>query len=171
MILQYCCSGFPHSDICVSMDICSSTQLFAACHVLLRLLMPRHSSYALLRLTSPKNFRFLVLSNSFKNNLSFSLSSLRFYVSKFCSVISSRYLVQLSQHFFVTLFLFEKTFSFLLLLLIQFSNIVEIHFFVQIAFRNPSLFQWFLLFPKKFDFVSFPGTLLSFKPGFEVRLL
>ena len=52
MMLQYCCSGFPHSDICGSMDICSSPQLFAACHVLLRLLMPRHSSYALLRLTS-----------------------------------------------------------------------------------------------------------------------
>ena len=125
MILQYCCSGFPHSDICGSMDICSSPQLFAACHVLLRLLMPRHSSYALLRLTSPKNFRFLVLSNSSKNNLKFSLSSLRFYVSKFCSVISFRYLVQLSQHFFVTLFLFEKTFIFLLLLLIQFSNIIS----------------------------------------------
>ena len=39
---------FPHSDICGSMLICSSPQLFAACHVLLRLLMPRHSPYALL---------------------------------------------------------------------------------------------------------------------------
>ena len=55
MILQYCCSGFPHSDICGSMDICSFPQLFAACHVLLRLLMPRHSSYALLRLTSSES--------------------------------------------------------------------------------------------------------------------
>ena len=53
-IIQYCCIGFPHSDICGSMDICSSPQLFAACHVLLRLLMPRHSSYALLRLTSSR---------------------------------------------------------------------------------------------------------------------
>ena len=41
---------FPHSDICGSRLICSSPQLFAACHVLLRLLMPRHSPYALLRL-------------------------------------------------------------------------------------------------------------------------
>ena len=32
-------------------DICSSSQLFAACHVLLRLLMPRHSPYALISLT------------------------------------------------------------------------------------------------------------------------
>ena len=42
--------GFPHSDICGSKLICSSPQLFAACHVLLRLLMPRHSPCALLRL-------------------------------------------------------------------------------------------------------------------------
>ena len=44
--------GFPHSDICGSKLICSSPQLFAACHVLLRLLMPRHSPCALLRLNS-----------------------------------------------------------------------------------------------------------------------
>ena len=41
---------FPHSDICGSKLICSSPQLFAACHVLRRLPMPRHSPYALLRL-------------------------------------------------------------------------------------------------------------------------
>ena len=41
---------FPHSDICGSMLICSSPQLFAACHVLLRRLVPRHPPYALLRL-------------------------------------------------------------------------------------------------------------------------
>ncbi len=39
--------GFPHSEICGSMYICYSPQLIAACHVLLRLLMPRHSPYAL----------------------------------------------------------------------------------------------------------------------------
>ena len=44
--------GFPHSDICGSKLICSSPQLFAACHVLHRLLMPRHSPYALLSLNS-----------------------------------------------------------------------------------------------------------------------
>ena len=52
MMLQYCYSGFPHSDICGSMDICSSPQLFAACHVLLRLLVPRHPPYALFCLTN-----------------------------------------------------------------------------------------------------------------------
>ena len=41
---------FPHSEICGSMLICSSPQLIAACHVLRRLPMPRHSPYALVRL-------------------------------------------------------------------------------------------------------------------------
>ena len=41
---------FPNSEICGSKLICSSPQLIAACHVLLRLLMPRHSPYALVRL-------------------------------------------------------------------------------------------------------------------------
>ena len=47
-------SGFPHSEISGSMRICRSPKLIAACHVLLRLLMPRHSPYALLSL----NFQF-----------------------------------------------------------------------------------------------------------------
>ena len=37
MVLEVCSSGFPHSDIRGSMDICSSPRLFAAYHVLLRL--------------------------------------------------------------------------------------------------------------------------------------
>ena len=40
-------TGLPHSDICGSRDICSSPQLFAAYHVLLRLREPRHPPYAL----------------------------------------------------------------------------------------------------------------------------
>ena len=51
-ILEYCSSGFPHSEISGSTDICSSPKLIAACHVLLRLLMPRHPPCALFRLTS-----------------------------------------------------------------------------------------------------------------------
>ena len=42
---------FPHSDICGSMDICSSPQLFAAYHVFRRLLVPRHPPCALISLT------------------------------------------------------------------------------------------------------------------------
>ena len=48
---RYCRDGFPHSDISGSMLICSSPKLFAACRVLHRLLMPRHSPCALSSLT------------------------------------------------------------------------------------------------------------------------
>ena len=41
-------AGFPHSDICGSRLICSSPQLFAAYHVFLRLLVPRHPPCALI---------------------------------------------------------------------------------------------------------------------------
>ena len=43
---------FPHSDICGSRIICISPQLFAAYHVFLRLLVPRHPPCALLCLIS-----------------------------------------------------------------------------------------------------------------------
>ena len=45
-------AGFPHSEICGSQDICSFPQLIAACHVFLRLLVPRHPPCALSCLTS-----------------------------------------------------------------------------------------------------------------------
>ena len=48
---EVCSAGFPHSDIRGSMDICSSPRLFAAYHVFLRLLVPRHPPCALLSLT------------------------------------------------------------------------------------------------------------------------
>ena len=44
-------AGFPHSDIHGSKDICSSPWLFAAYHVFLRLLVPRHPPCALIGLT------------------------------------------------------------------------------------------------------------------------
>ena len=50
-IHRYCLCGFPHSEISGSSLICSSPKLFAACHVLHRLLMPRHSPCALISLT------------------------------------------------------------------------------------------------------------------------
>ena len=43
--------GLPHSDIPGSKLVCSSPRLFAACHVLHRLLAPRHSPYTLSSLT------------------------------------------------------------------------------------------------------------------------
>ena len=41
-------AGLPHSDISGSKPVCSSPELFAAYHVLLRLRKPRHPPYALL---------------------------------------------------------------------------------------------------------------------------
>ena len=49
---EYCSAGFPHSEISGSMRMCRSPKLIAACHVLRRLLMPRHSPCALFRLTN-----------------------------------------------------------------------------------------------------------------------
>ena len=45
-------AGFPHSDISGSKRICRSPKLIAACRVLHRLPMPRHSPCALFRLNS-----------------------------------------------------------------------------------------------------------------------
>ena len=50
-LTEYCSAGFPHSEICGSKLMCSSPQLIAACRVLHRLLMPRHSPCALISLT------------------------------------------------------------------------------------------------------------------------
>ena len=51
-LLEYCSSGFPHSEISGSMDICSSPKLIAAYHVFRRLSVPRHPPYALCSLTT-----------------------------------------------------------------------------------------------------------------------
>ena len=51
-ILEVCSSGFPHSEISGSKDICSSPKLFAAYHVFHRLLVPRHPPCALSSITN-----------------------------------------------------------------------------------------------------------------------
>jgi hypothetical protein len=62
--------GFPHSDIPGSKPACGSPRLFAACHVLHRLLAPRHPLYALssliIKLTQ------YVVSRGARNRLRFS---------------------------------------------------------------------------------------------------
>ena len=50
-IHEVCSCGFPHSDICGSLRICRSPQLFAAYHVFHRLSVPRHPPCALFCLT------------------------------------------------------------------------------------------------------------------------
>ena len=51
-VTEVCSARFPHSEICGSMDICSSPQLIAAYHVFRRLSVPRHPPCALFCLTS-----------------------------------------------------------------------------------------------------------------------
>ena len=58
---RVCRGGFPHSEISGSMRICRSPKLIAACHVLLRLLMPRHSPCALISLTFCKSPNLVLL--------------------------------------------------------------------------------------------------------------
>ena len=48
----FCPRGFPHSEISGSKPACGSPKLIAACHVLLRLLLPRHPPCALSSLTT-----------------------------------------------------------------------------------------------------------------------
>ena len=57
--------GFPHSDICGSLCICHSPQLFAAYHVFHRLSVPRHPPRALSCLTSSgllSSYNFVMIS-------------------------------------------------------------------------------------------------------------
>ena len=55
-ILEVFSSRFPHSEISGSMGICPSPKLFAAYHVLHRLLVPRHPPYALISITKRCQF-------------------------------------------------------------------------------------------------------------------
>ena len=48
--------GFPHSEIAGSKPVCGSPRLFAAYHVLHRLLAPRHSPYTLSSLIITPDF-------------------------------------------------------------------------------------------------------------------
>ena len=54
--------GFPHSDIDGSRDMCSSPSLFAACHVLLRLPVPKASALRPFCLTALKVYSVILLS-------------------------------------------------------------------------------------------------------------
>ena len=77
----YCPAGLPHSDIPGSMDICSSPRLFAACHVLLRLLMPRHSPCALSSLTYRRSHSDLSENSWFSLRIMQALQRSKLYVT------------------------------------------------------------------------------------------
>ena len=111
-ILEYCSSGFPHSEISGSMRMCRSPKLIAACHVLLQLLMPRHSPCALISLTYCKRpFGSLLHSTNYAGSRLVHCSVLPFIikVSTFQDASLSRcYLsVACSQYFESLLFSFQ----------------------------------------------------------------
>ena len=80
---------FPHSDICGSQDICSLPQLFAAYHVLLRLLVPRYPPYALCSLTWFSWKASFYLSNLLQNflNIQRIISSILFRLYSYYSLL------------------------------------------------------------------------------------
>ena len=72
-LTEYCSAGFPHSEIPGSMLMCSSPRLIAACHVLHRLSMPRHSPCALISLTSSERTSYPSLPCKHESSLTSSL--------------------------------------------------------------------------------------------------
>ena len=80
-LTEYCSAGFPHSEICGSKLMCSSPQLIAACHVLLRLLMPRHSPCALSSLTYRRSHSDLSENSWFSLRIMQALQRSKLYVT------------------------------------------------------------------------------------------
>ena len=65
MIPEVCSGGFPHSEISGSRAICASPELFAACHVFLRLPVPRHPPCALSCITNSLKVRDVLQGNTY----------------------------------------------------------------------------------------------------------
>ena len=117
LCIQYMITGsspawFPNSDIRGSRLICSSPRLFAACHVLRRLLMPRHSPYALFSL----NFLFSslawvsqIISLQWKSFFAFMFFALTLSSLGSIAVFLPRFL---ARPFYLTLFLKSQNYLF-----------------------------------------------------------
>ena len=121
--------GFPHSEIPGLALICSYPRLIAACHVLLRLLMPRHSPYALLRL----NFSLL----------------LRLVLFAYCM----RFAILFSSWFFFLSF--EKTLFTTLVLILYFTTLVwKDQFFFNCFSLFSYLFVSYSVFNDRFEALS-----------------
>ena len=119
---------FPNSDIRGSGLICSSPRLFAACHVLRRLLMPRHSPYALFSL----NFSLAWVSQiiSFYNEKAFS-SLFLFFALTLSSLGSIAVFLPrfLERPFYLTLFLKSQNYLFVFLLYSVSNDLFVCHIF------------------------------------------
>ena len=123
-LTEYCSAGFPHSEISGSTVICTSPKLIAACHVLHRLLMPRHSPCALLRLT------FL---SCCQEGLALVLKRLNYAGSEFFEIVLCYPFRKVPQIIFVSL----CCLLFILGYFVQFSRCVSSFFRNQIQTLNP----------------------------------
>ena len=122
-LTEYCSAGFPHSDISGSTVICTSPKLIAACHVLHRLLMPRHSPCALLRLT---------LFSCCQEGLALVLKRLNYAGSEFFEIVLCYPFRKVPQIIFVSL----CCLLFILGYFVQFSRCVSSFFRNQIQTLN-----------------------------------
>ena len=114
-MLKYCSGGFPIRKSTDITDICSSPWLIAACHVLRRLLMPRHSPCALFQLDLSNHLLILKVELCRQFNRIFEIvivthlydvPQLKLKIRS--SVLSNkRPLCCLAYHFFITLFSFQ----------------------------------------------------------------
>ena len=118
MILHH--GGFPIRKSADIMLICSSPRLIAACHVLHRLLMPRHSPYALVRLNFLYNVSHYTMVlfelSEFLLNFTFriilTLYAWKDFLFAFCTCFWVFHLtVKLYAHFCAFPFSFGKTYN------------------------------------------------------------
>ena len=107
-LTRYCRAGLPHSEISGSMRMCRSPKLIAACRVLHRLLMPRHSPCALISLTYLLLVLAIAVLDLCRHHIRFIVRNcncftLRLKVPQFCF----RYLPLCCLAFFFSLFSFQ----------------------------------------------------------------
>ena len=111
MIHELHSCGLLHSDISGSMCACHSPELFAAYHVLHRLLMPRHPPCALISLNSLFAELCLVLKNHFLEEFYFFRRSLKLYFYPFFKVLPFLNWISYNFLFVVSLFNFQRSLS------------------------------------------------------------
>ena len=114
-LMEYCSIGFPHSEISGSKRMCRSPKLIAACHVLHRLLMPRHSPCALISLTSPAwippclvQTNILVLSRIMQRSQKFHFGSIVFTLFRVSTIFAYFALCCLLLHTFIYVVQFSR---------------------------------------------------------------
>ena len=139
-LTEYCSAGFPHSEILGSKLMCSSPRLIAACHVLHRLLMPRHSPCALISLTFRHTKCAIVDSIYFGSQLRIMQASVWLH----CSFVTLNSYIKSPQKF-VLCYLSVACSQFLACFTVQFSRCRSLFFFksrLKCSLQNTSIRAW-----------------------------